>query len=220
MQLHVFSFEQRSAFEAEYKGFLALRKLKLVDELGWGLAHDGTYEKDQYDRVGAVYSIVTRCGRVIAGARAVSCGGSDGQWSYMLKDAEDGKIPGIPGTLLSDYPGTSETWECTRFVMDETRADASQRSVETKLVVAGLCLASFRLEASELISLSPPGLGALLRRFGYKVRREAARYTCEDDGREYRVFRMMCEASVNRSLAARYLSPGSASLLRELRQVA
>ncbi|QAX29300.1 acyl-homoserine-lactone synthase [Leisingera sp. NJS204] len=215
MQLHVFSFEHRRAFEAVYSGFLALRKLKLVDELGWGLVHDGHFEQDQYDRTGAVYSIVTQGGRVIAGARAASCAGNDGYWTYMLQDARDGKIPGIPGGLLNDYPETNLTWECTRFVMDETRADQAHPSIETKLVVAGLCRAAFGLGASELMSLSPQGLGPLLRRFGYQIRREAARYNCEDDGRQYRAFRMECDPGVNQYLAARYLSPGSATALRE-----
>ncbi|UWQ27283.1 acyl-homoserine-lactone synthase [Leisingera sp. M523] len=214
MQLHVFTFEQLPSFDAVHLGFLALRKLKLVDELGWGLTHDGSFEQDQYDRAGAVYSIVTLGGRVIAGARAASCGGSDGYWAYMLKDARDGKIQGIPGGLLADYPETSQTWECTRFVMDESHANQAHPSIETKLVVAGLCQATFNFGASELMSLSPPGLGPLLRRFGYKVRRETARYICEDDGREYRPFRMQCDPGVNQALAANYLSPSSASWLR------
>ncbi|UWQ24260.1 hypothetical protein K3553_15040 [Leisingera aquaemixtae] len=209
MHLHIFSFEQRSGFNAAYQGFLALRKQKLVDELGWGLDHDGTFEQDQYDRPGAVYSIVTQGSRVVAGARAASCGGSDGYWSYMLKDARDGKIQGIPGGLLSAYPETGRTWECTRFVMDETLADTAQPSIETKLVVAGLCQAAFSLGASEMMSLSPRSLGLLLRRFGYSVRREAVRYICEDDGREYRSFLMACDPEVNQDLAAFYLSPVS-----------
>ncbi|NVK13362.1 MAG: hypothetical protein HWE35_04210 [Rhodobacteraceae bacterium] len=209
MQLHIFSFEQRSAFKAEYQGFLALRKQKLVDELGWGLQHDGTFERDQYDRPGAIYSVVTSDSRIIAGARAASCGDSDGYWSYMLKDARDGKIQGIPGGLLSDYPETNRTWECTRFVMDETRADTAQPSIETKLVVAGLCMAAFSFGATEMMSLSPRGLGLLLKRFGYKVRKEAARYICDDDGREYRPFVMACNPAVNLDLAAFYASPGS-----------
>lgn len=209
MQLHVFSFDQRSAFRKEFQGFLALRKQKLVDELGWGLQHDGTFEQDQYDRPGAIYSIVTGAGKTIAGARVASCGDDDGYWSYMLKDARDGKIRGIPGGLLSDYPETNRTWECTRFVMNELLADPKQPSIETKLVVAGLCLAAFNYGASELMSLSPRGLGLLLKRFGYKVRKEAARYICDDDGREYRPFLMSCNPSVNLDLATRYLSPAS-----------
>lgn len=213
MQLHVFSFDQRSTFKGEYQGFLALRKHKLVDELGWALHHDGTFEQDQYDRPGAIYSIVTRGNQIIAGARAASCGDTDGYWSYMLKDARDGKIQGIPGGLLSEYPDTNRTWECTRFVMDETRADSTQPSIETKLVVAGLCMAAFSFGASELISLSPRGLGLLLKRFGYKVRKEIARYVCDDDGREYRPFLMACNPSVNQDLAAHFISAASMSAL-------
>lgn len=209
MQLHIFSYEQRSSFNAEYQGFLALRKQKLVDELGWGLDHDGTFEQDQYDRPGAVYSVVTQGHRIIAGARAASCGGSDGYWSYMLKDARDGKIQGIPGGLLSEYPETDRTWECTRFVMDETLADPAQRSIETKLVVAGLCQAAHSFGASEMMSLSPRSLGLLLRRFGYTVRREPVRYICDDDGREYRTFLMACDPLVNQDLAAFCVSPVS-----------
>ncbi|KIC35752.1 acyl-homoserine-lactone synthase [Leisingera sp. ANG-M7] len=214
MQLHVFSFDHRSAFNDEYQGFLALRKQKLVDELGWKLHHDGSFERDQYDRPGAIYSLVTRKRQVIAGARVASCGDSDGYWSYMLKDARDGKIEGIPGDLLSVYPETNRTWECTRFVMDETQADTTQPSIETKLVVAGLCLAAYNFGASELMSLSPRGLGLLLKRFGYKVRKETARYICGDDGREYRPFLMACNPSVNLELVSLYISPDSMPVSR------
>ncbi|MDE4175770.1 acyl-homoserine-lactone synthase [Phaeobacter sp. PT47_59] len=204
MRLHVFSFDERCRFEKEFLGFLALRKRKLVDELGWSLHHFGGLEKDQYDRTGAIYSVVTNQGGVVAGARASSCRSSDDKWSYMLKDASEGKLPGIPGGLLSEYPETNETWECTRFVMDETQADQELPSIETKLVVAGLCEAASTMGATELISLSPPGLGPLLRRFGYRVYREPARYVCDDDGREYRAFRMKCDPRVNRDLAVTY----------------
>ncbi|KXF92119.1 acyl-homoserine-lactone synthase [Phaeobacter inhibens] len=207
MKLHVFSFAQRSSYSGVLEGFFALRKRKLVDELGWALAHDGGLESDQYDRPGAVYSIVTNDDCVVAGARALSCGAAYGHWTYMLKDAADGKLDGIPAELMDVYPTDHSAWECTRFVTDERLAENSPYSVEAKLVVAGLCRGTHWLGATRLLSLSPRALGVLLRRFGYSVQRQANRYLCEDDQREYWVFVMGCDPAVNEKLFLTYATP-------------
>ncbi|MFV1492365.1 acyl-homoserine-lactone synthase [Phaeobacter sp. JH18-32] len=207
MQLHVFSYEQTSDFSRIFDGFLSLRKRKLVDELGWTLACRGEVERDQYDRPGTLYSIATYNGEVVAGARAQSCGNKSGRWTYMLKDAADGKLVGIPGGLLVSYPSDNTVWECTRFVNDERLFKDLPDWIGTKLVVAGLCQATRRLGAERLISLSPRALGVLLRRFGYQVQRQGRRYLCEDDQREYWAFVMGCAPVVNEALFFRHATP-------------
>ncbi|MFS4582920.1 acyl-homoserine-lactone synthase [Phaeobacter sp. C3_T13_0] len=216
MQLHVFSFGQSAKYRQVFEGFLALRKRKFVDELGWSLKHQGGLERDQYDRPGALYSIVTRNGQVVAGARALSCGAVDGRWSYMLKDAADGKLDGIPGGLMDVYPSDNSAWECTRFATDEALAYTSSHCIETKLIVAGLCSGARSLGAKKLLSLSSRALGVLLRRFGYQVQRQPNRYLCEDDQREYFAFVMGCDPMVNDDLFRQYAPPLALDHAQEL----
>lgn len=202
MKLTTFSFIDRADYHQCYTGFLELRKRVLVDGLGWDLPVTGETESDQYDNPTAVYSAVEYKGRVIAGARAAPCSARWGGWSYMLNDADQGLIPGIPRGILSSYPTENSVWECTRFVSDDVLGTSEDRLRATRMVVAGLCQLSGGLGASSLMSLSPAPLGRLLRSFGYKVSIVGAAYVCADDGRRYRPFTMDCDVKVNSDLIA------------------
>lgn len=214
MKLHLIRFSPQGS--DIFDGFLALRKRILVDGLGWGLKCRDGMETDQYDRHGAVYSIVTQQGQVVAGARAISCGASQDGWTYMLKDAHDNLIRSIPSGLLSGFPTTAETWECTRLVMDEGSLGARGRQLAMRLLVFGLCEQASGAGCQEMISLSPVSLGRRLERLGYSVAQEAPTYVCEDDRRAYRVFRMRCNPSVNREVGLRFLAPGGVRDLANL----
>lgn len=204
MQIFTFSFLDCHKYQKEYLGFLELRKQVLVDNLGWDLRVAGTTESDQYDNPNAIYSLVEADGRVVAGARAAPCSAKWAGWSYMLKDADLGKIPGIPQGLLPSYPLHNTVWECTRFVSDDGFGTSEERLKVTRLVVAGLCFLSGSLGATRLLSLSPAALGRLLRSFGYEVGIAGKAYVCADDGRRYRPFNMACDMSVNSDLLSAY----------------
>lgn len=212
MQLHVFNYLDQYKHGSVYREFLGLRKRVLVDGLGWQIPHNSEVEEDQYDNPTAVYSVVRANGAVIAGARAAPCNSQWGEWSYMLKDARDGKIDAIPKDLLQTYPESASTWECTRFVSANTGFArqsswaAEQMETATKLVVAGLCEFAFDQGAEHLMSLSPLGLGRLLRSFGYQAKTAGGGYRCREDGRRYRPFFMTCDKHVNRALFQRHLA--------------
>src|SRR6056297_2711516 len=81
--------------------YLALRKRFFVDALGWSIPHDEQVEMDQYDNPTARYSLVLGDGgEVLAGARALPTTARWGATTYMLRDAQDGQIGGIPSDLL------------------------------------------------------------------------------------------------------------------------
>lgn len=205
MELHVFSFLDQYMHGRAFSDFLKLRKRVLVDGLGWQIPHDDQSEMDQYDNPTAVYSIVQHDEKVIAGARAAPCSAKWGQWSYMLNDANLGKIAAIPKGVLSSYPEALSTWECTRFVSDDCNSSSQERIQATKLVVAGLCEVAGSFGAGHLLSLSPASLGRLLRSFGYEVSIAGGSYSCSEDSRRYRPFTMECDPTVNRALLLRHV---------------
>lgn len=100
------------------KDFFKLRKRLFVDEMGWEIPHDGIIEHDQYDHENATYTIILEKNQVIAGARILPTTQRKNGWSYMIKDACDGKIDQIPRNLMTDAPVQNHVYEITRFTVD------------------------------------------------------------------------------------------------------
>ncbi len=117
--------------------FLELRKKVFVDKLGWTIDTYQDLEFDQYDTFKSKYVIATIDGDVVGGARLLctndetpsSFGGK--HYTYMIKDAHDGLLQGLPyGLCYEEPPVQSDIWEITRlcstssdvntqFIMDE-----------------------------------------------------------------------------------------------------
>lgn len=202
MDLNLFKFPDLHRHGSAYTDFMELRHNALVKGLDWTLPNDGRFEMDQYDHPLAWYSIITDRGKVIAGARALPCNASWNGWTYMLLDAERGKLPGISGGLLPDYPNGADTWECTRLVV-APELSQRDRDIALKLLVHGLCLAAKANGANKLLSLSPLLFGRRLRTFGYDAKPLGKRYSCQDDGRSYAAFSMPVDCEVGSSTAAK-----------------
>ncbi|WP_330447732.1 hypothetical protein FLP41_01715 (plasmid) [Paracoccus marcusii] len=77
--------------------------------IAWhGLHHAEGIEFEQYDTFDTVYVIAHRDGRAIGGARLkrtdCSFGGGKVVYSYMIRDAHRGLLPGMPTNLCRDEP--------------------------------------------------------------------------------------------------------------------
>ncbi len=97
-----------------------LRKQVFVDSLHWELAvHDGM-EWDQYDCPRAVYILIEEGGRCVGGCRMMRCDqrhNSGGvEYSYMLRDAHLGMLPGFPPGVIENPPTSADEWEMTRAI--------------------------------------------------------------------------------------------------------
>lgn len=102
---------------------LEYRKRVFIDMMDWELYHAEGIEADQYDSLDTVYIIAHRSGTVVGGARikptSVSIGGGTISYSYMIRDACLGLLPGMPTTLCDVPPPVSDdVWELTRFAAD------------------------------------------------------------------------------------------------------
>lgn len=134
--------------------YMMLRRDVFIEKLKWGLTSYQELEFEQYDTLGySTYVVAHNGGTVLAGCRLIRCdsnvGGSENCFTYMIKDAYDGRID-LPSKLCFNSPPTDDRhWELTRMaaVRGNRRAVlAVMRTVQDYLVTqkaeACICLAS------------------------------------------------------------------------------
>jgi acyl homoserine lactone synthase len=182
--------------------FLALRKKFFVDQLGWDIPHDDEVEMDQYDNPKAYYSLVLQDGKVIGGGRAMATTARWGSHTYMLRDAIEGKIIGIPDTIVEDLDVTADVWECTRVVVSSDIKDPADSAACLALIVEGLVEQALVHAGTELMALSRPSLVRALRKIGYNPRLIGQSYVNSDDGRRYVAMSMPIGPSTAKPVAA------------------
>lgn len=171
--------------------YLALRKRFFVDALGWSIPHDDRVEMDQYDNPTARYSLVLdEDGTVLSGARALPTTARWGETSYMLRDAELGRIPGIPRNLMKGGGLTTGMWECTRLVIAPEVTTMADRIACLGLICEGLVDMAQDEGATELVSLSNLWLLRALKKLGYDAELMTEPYVNGEDGHKYAVMKM------------------------------
>lgn len=107
--------------------YLKLRKKVFIDRLDWPLFHAEELEFEQYDTLDTVYVVATSNGKTIGGARLRRTDQTNGkgsiQYSYMIRDACLGCLPGLPDDLCDVTPPMDkDVWEITRMVVNGPRS--------------------------------------------------------------------------------------------------
>ncbi|MCJ1902278.1 hypothetical protein MR829_18110 [Paracoccus versutus] len=96
--------------------FYEFRRRMFVDRLGWKLGEYEQMEFEQYDSFDTRYAIAHVDGNVVGGGRLRRTDQRNGVYSYMIRDAVLGLLPGLPDNLLyDDAPVDTQLWELTRF---------------------------------------------------------------------------------------------------------
>jgi acyl homoserine lactone synthase len=155
--------------------YMRLRKAVFFDQMAWPLyVHDGL-EYEQYDSLHAVYVIAHEAGQVIGGARLLPTSHQMGNgrltYSYMIRDACRGLLPGLPSDLCEVPPLVNGgTWELTRLVANGRPnvgvaiLDAANRWLREAGGKECLFLAPLRLRRmAELLGYAPRMLGPILQ---------------------------------------------------------
>ncbi|WP_322892678.1 MULTISPECIES: acyl-homoserine-lactone synthase [unclassified Yoonia] len=204
MEKITFNLTQLHKHGTAFFEYLALRKQFFVDQLGWDIPHDDDLEMDQYDNPQAYYSLVLQDGKVIGGGRAMATTARWGSHTYMLRDAVEGKIIGIPDTIVDQVLITANVWECTRVVVSSEIKDPAASAECLSLIVDGLADQARQSGATEMMALSRPSLVRALRKIGYAPQMIGESYVNSDDGRRYVAMTM----SVNDRIApTRQITP-------------
>lgn len=111
--------------------FMVLRREVFIDEMHWDLGRfalpgSDPIEFEQYDTMDTVYLIAHRDDDVLGGARLLRTDREVGtgrlRYSYMIRDAYLGHLPGLPSDICADDPPvTPRVWELTRLVARSAR---------------------------------------------------------------------------------------------------
>lgn len=149
--------------------FLRMRKKVFVDQKAWRLHHAEDIEFEQYDTFDTTYVIAHQDGQVVGGARLKRTDRSHGWgsvvYSYMIRDAYLGLLPGLPQDLCSNNPPMDDrTWELTRLIADPTLG-----IVEAILEVANAYL--FAVGAGKCLFLGSPAFMRMASRLGWSPMR-------------------------------------------------
>ncbi len=145
--------------------FLALRRAIFIDRLAWPLFEYEDIEFEQYDTFNSVYVIAHAGSEVYGGARLIrtdqTVGTGNIRYTYMIKDAFDGLLPGMPGGICYEPPPEDgNIWELTRLATRPTTNVA--RSI---LDAANRFLAAEG--AVRCLFLGPPAFLRLAQTMGY-----------------------------------------------------
>lgn len=100
--------------------FLRLRKEVFIDAMRWSLFESEAMEFEQYDALGTAYVIAHEGEEVRGGARLLRSDNRHGNgryvYSYMIRDAWRGMLPGLPEALCEkEPPVAADVWELTRL---------------------------------------------------------------------------------------------------------
>jgi N-acyl-L-homoserine lactone synthetase len=185
MENITFNLSQLHQYGTAFYDFLGLRKRFFVDQLGWDIPHDDDVEMDQYDNPKAYYSLVLRDGIVIGGMRAMATTAQWGSHTYMLRDAVDGKLIGIPADIIPAAEVTPDVWEATRIVISDDVKTHAERSQCLGMVLDGVVEQARAHGATDIMALCPPVFARTMRQLGFPVHIIGEPYVNLHDNRRY-----------------------------------
>lgn len=157
--------------------FMRLRKEVFLDRKGWPLYEHEGMEFEQYDTVRATYVVAHIGNDVLGGARLLrtthSVGSGRWTYSYMIRDACRGLLPGLPTDLCDEPPPVDATvWELSRLAT-QGRADVAS----TILLEVNRFLKS--QGAARCLFLAAPAVTRVAARMGRKLQSLGATRTNE-----------------------------------------
>ena len=171
LSLHKLSLNSSGSDGILLCDFLQLRHDIFVEKLSWELTTIGGLEVEEYDTEDAIFIVAVdnETQKVVGGARLLrtdhemsACAFSDETVTYMIKDAFEGKLDGIPAQITLEQPPTSKAiWELTRListggaVVVEAILFEAQRILKTKM-------------ATECLFLGPPSFMRMARKMGFQ----------------------------------------------------
>lgn len=160
------SFTNMDAYGGLLVRYLKARKTVFIDRLKWDLPQTEGMEFDQYDTPLCRWVIIHEYGEILAGIRLVPTTAQCGTYSYMLRDAQQGKLHDIPtDVLFFDAPVDKYMWEASRLFVSE-EVPAHRRSYIQYMLMMEMSRAANAEGARHVIGIVPAVFSRWLRRLG------------------------------------------------------
>ncbi len=149
--------------------YLKARRKVYIDDKGWDLPQTEGMEFDQYDTPQSRWVVIHEYGRVLAGMRLLPTTARCGQYTYMLKDAQEGLLDNIPRDILFfDAPVRPDIWEATRLFLAPS-VGAKRRLIIQTMLLEHMAAAAREMGASAVIGIVP----AVFHRWMKRIRMSA-----------------------------------------------
>jgi len=168
IQISILRFPQDASLWNLVGAYLTLRRDVFIERKDWSLWQAEDLEFEQYDTFDTTYVIAHVDEKVIGGGRLRRADQQTGhgtyRYSYMIRDAVLGLLPGLPRELCFDPPPVDpSTWELTRFVSTGGAgvADGMLRAINDFLYSNG---------ARSCLCLGSPAFLRMARRVGWQAR--------------------------------------------------
>jgi N-acyl-L-homoserine lactone synthetase len=160
------SFANMNEYGTLLVNYLRARRSVFIERLGWSLSQAEGMEFDQYDNPFCRWVVLYEFGEVLGGVRLTPTTARCGTYSYMLRDAQMGKLENIPrDVLFFDAPVEKRVWEASRLFVADT-VPAKHRHTVQNMLMNEMSTAARKAGATQVIGIVPAVWSRWLRRLG------------------------------------------------------
>lgn len=167
LQISILRFPESASKWNLVGHYMALRREVFIERKDWSLWHSEDMEFEQYDTFDTTYVVAHRGDQVIGGGRLRRTNQFTGNgiyaYSYMIRDAVHGMLPGLPTEMCyAEPPVDAAVWELTRFVSTGGAGVATEmlRTINEFL---------HSQKASSCLCLGTPAFLRMARRVGWSA---------------------------------------------------
>jgi N-acyl-L-homoserine lactone synthetase len=182
MQTTTLSFANLHQHGDLFANLFRARRQSFIVQNGWDLPEALGMEYDQYDTPASRWIAVHDGGTILAGVRLTSTTARCGIYSYMIRDAQQGLLGGLPADLLDqEAPVDANIWESSRLFVSHETPMSIRRKVHALLNVE-MTKSAEALGAHRVIGIIPSNWPRWAARCNMDV--EAAGRVLEFEGYE------------------------------------
>lgn len=180
MQTTTLSFANIHNHGELFANLLRARRQSFIVQNKWDLPEALGMEYDQYDTPASRWVAVHHFGQVYAGIRLTPTTARCGIYTYMIRDAQLGRLESIPQDLLyAEAPVDDHIWESSRVFVAHDTPQKIRRLVHAHLITE-MTKAARELGAVRVLGLIPANWPRWARRCGLEA--EAAGRVMTIDG--------------------------------------
>ncbi|WP_170769308.1 acyl-homoserine-lactone synthase [Ruegeria lacuscaerulensis] len=173
------SFRNMHEYGTLLSKYLETRKSIFIDRLNWQIGQVDGMEFDQYDTPACRWVVLHEFGEVLGGVRLLPTTARCGIYSYMLRDAQQGNLPGMPtDVLFFEAPVAPNVWEASRFFITDSVPSSRRMAVQQELFYQ-MTVTAAEGGATRILGIVPSVWARWSRRLGVGAAPVGAKFSIE-----------------------------------------